>query len=107
MYGLDVLKCIVHGDFGLYFVGFVVLGGVLSFFLPKDKARLGLALAALVMYGVCEFIATVICQGHLSAILAVYLGMLGLGMACEDDLRGGWPEGKKGGAYGKSKSLGC
>ena len=34
------------------------------------------------MYGVCEFIATVICQGHLSAILAVFLGMLGLGMAC-------------------------
>ena len=59
-----------------------VLGGVLSFFLTKDKARLGLALAALVMYGVCEFIATVICQGHLSAILAVFLGMLGLGMAC-------------------------
>ena len=82
MNGLDVLQCIVHGGFGLYFVGFVVLGGVLSFFLPKDKARLGLALAALVMYGVCEFIATVICQGHLSAILAVYLGMLGLGMAC-------------------------
>lgn len=41
MYGLDVLQCIVHGGFGLYFVGFVVLGGVLSFFLPKDKARLG------------------------------------------------------------------
>ena len=36
MYGLDVLQCIVHGGFGLYFVGFVVLGGVLSFFLPKD-----------------------------------------------------------------------
>lgn len=30
MYGLDVLQCIVHGGFGLYFVGFVVLGGVLS-----------------------------------------------------------------------------
>ena len=33
MYGLDVLQCIVHGGFGLYFVRFVVLGGVLSFFL--------------------------------------------------------------------------
>ena len=52
MYGLDVLQCIVYGGFGMYFVGFVVLGGVLSFFLPKDKARLGLALVALVMYGV-------------------------------------------------------
>lgn len=53
MYGLDVLQCIVHGGFGMYFVGFVVLGGVLSFFLPKDKARLGLALAALVMCMAC------------------------------------------------------
>lgn len=82
MYGLDVLQCIAYGGFGLYFVGFVVLGGVLYFFLSKDKARLGTALAALAMYGVCEFIATVICQGHLSAIFAVYLGMLGLGTAC-------------------------
>lgn len=82
MRGLDVLQCIAYGGFGLYFVGFVVLGGVLYFFLSKDKARLGTALAALAVYGVCEFIATVICQGHLSAILAVYLGMLGLGMAC-------------------------
>lgn len=82
MYGLNVLQCIVHGEFRMYFVGFVVLGVVLYFFLLKDKARLGTALVALVGYGVCEFIATVICQGHLSAILAVYLGMLGLGMAC-------------------------
>ena len=103
MYGLDVLKCIVHGDFGLYFVGFVVLGGVLSFFLPKDKARLGLALAALVMYGVCEFIATVICQGCSAWAWPAAWRCA----AWEDDLRGGWPEGKKEGAYGKSKSLGC
>ena len=78
---LNVLQCVIH-EFGLYFLGFVVLGGVLYFFFPKKNTRLGIALAALLVYGVCEVIATVICQGHLSAILAVYLGMLGLGMAC-------------------------
>ena len=114
MYGLDVLQCIVHGGFGLYFVGFVVLGGVLSFFLPKDKARLGLALAALVMYGVCEFIATVICKAISRRSSRSTWGCSAWAWpaawrcaAWEDDLRGGWPEGKKEGAYGKSKSLGC
>lgn len=78
---LNVLQCVIH-EFGLYFLGFVVLGGVLYFFFPKKNTRLGIALAALLVYGVCEFIATVICQGHISAIFADFLGMLGLGIAC-------------------------
>ena len=83
---LNVLQCIVHGGFGMYFVGFAVLGGVIYFFLSKEKTkekvRLGIALVALLVYSVCEFIATVICQGHISAIFADFLGMLGLGVAC-------------------------
>lgn len=78
---LNVIGCILYGFPG-YFLGFLVLGGVIYFFLPKGKARLGTALGALVTYGICEFIATVICQGHLNGILAVFLGMLGLGLAC-------------------------
>ena len=78
---LSVLQCVVH-EFGMYFLGFVVLGGVLYFFLSKKKARQGTALVALIVYSVCEFIATVICQAHISAIFADFLGMLGLGVAC-------------------------
>lgn len=78
---LNIIGCILY-EFPAEFIGFLVLGGVLYFFLPKGKARLGTALGALIAYGVCEFIATVICQGHISSILAVFLGMLGLGLAC-------------------------
>ena len=45
---LSVLQCVVH-EFGMYFLGFVVLGGVLYFFLSKKKARQGTALVALIV----------------------------------------------------------
>lgn len=78
---MTVIRCILN-EFPIYFIGFLVLGGVIYFFLPKGKVRLGTALGALIAYGVCEFIATVICQGHLTGILAVIVGMLTLGIAC-------------------------
>ena len=78
---LNVIGCIPY-EFPAEFIGFLVLGGVLYFFLPRGRARRGTALGALIVYGVCEFVVTVICQGHLNGILAVFLGMLGLGLAC-------------------------
>lgn len=77
---LVVLRCCL-GEFQVEFLTFVVLGILVGRFINNRRRGLRLGGVLLVLYAVCEGIATGVCHGHLNGILAVLLGLLSLGMA--------------------------
>lgn len=75
-----VLRCCL-GEFFLYFIGAIVLGFLVCWFLRlpvKSSRRMGLSLAA--AYVILEFFASAVYQGRLPGLWAVILGILSLGM---------------------------
>lgn len=77
---LVVLRCCLD-EFQVEFLTFVVLGILVGRFVNNRRRDLRLGGVLLVLYAVCEGIATGVCHGHLNGILAVLLGLLSLGMA--------------------------
>lgn len=76
-----VLRCCL-GEFFLYFIGAVVLGFLVCWFLRlpgKSSRRMGLSLAA--AYVVFELFASAVYQGRLPGLWAVMLGIACLGLA--------------------------
>lgn len=78
---LVVLRCIGELATGLFLLG-IVLGIVLfalSFRIKNNKKRRLVFVLPLLVYAVCEFLATCIYQGTMSSLGAVIVGAMALG----------------------------
>ena len=86
-----VLENCMGGDFSIYVLGPIVLGILVCWLLRlsgRGCRRMALVLA--LIYGISEFFATAVHDGHLTGLGAVLLGMLSLGMCLGSLLRWGF-----------------